>query len=136
MKVTRTARINGWVVPLLLAIAVTAFGAAPASTAGAAHEVADAVKARYLAALTMLLKRHANVNDPQADGSTALHWAAHWDDVATVERLLQAGADVNAANRFGVTPVFVASTNGNAAVIERLLKAGGAAKPGAGRTQA
>jgi ankyrin repeat protein len=136
MKVTRTARINGWVVPLLLAIAVTASGAAPASAAGAAHEVADAVKARDLAALTMLLKRHANVNDPQPDGSTALHWAAHWDDVATVERLLQAGADVNAANRFGVTPVFVASTNGNAAVIERLLKAGADANTVSGANKA
>jgi ankyrin repeat protein len=63
------------------------------------------------------------VNVPQADGSTALHWAAYWDDAATVARLVGAGANVNAANRYGVTPLFVAATNGNAPVIETLLKA-------------
>jgi ankyrin repeat protein len=94
------------------------------AAAGADHQVADAVKARDAAALKALLKQSANVNAPQADGTTALHWAAYWDDIATVDLLLRSGANVNAANRYGVTPLFVAATNGNAPVIGTLLKAG------------
>ena len=29
-----------------------------------------------------LLKQRVDVNAAQPDGATALHWAAHWDDVA------------------------------------------------------
>src|SRR5438105_3491311 len=123
MSATTSGRTRLLFVPLLAIVTMTTAGSM-ASGAGPAHEVADAVKARDFAALPDLLKRHANVNDPQPDGSTALHWAARWDELSTVDSLLQAGADVNAANRFGVTPLFVAATNGNAAVIERLLKAG------------
>jgi len=34
------------------------------------------------------------------DGSTALLWAAHWNDLRTAELLVRAGADANAANDF------------------------------------
>ena len=44
-------------------------------------------------ALRALLKQHANVNAAQPDGTTALHWAAHWNDLETVNLLLRAGAD-------------------------------------------
>jgi len=76
-----------------------------------------------------LLKQKVDVNAPQGDGATALHWAAFNDDVAMADLLLQAGANVNAATREGaITPLFMASTNGNAAIIERLLKAGADAR--------
>lgn len=58
------------------------------------------------------------------DGMTALHWAAHRDDVATAKLLLAAKADPSAANRYGVTPLSLACTNGNAAIITLLLDAG------------
>jgi len=59
-----------------------------------------------------------------ADGTTALHRAAHRDDLATVEQLLRAGEDVKAANRYGVTALSLACTNGNGKMVARLLEAG------------
>ena len=38
-----------------------------------------------------LLKQRDRVNTPQADGSTALAWAAHRDDLETAELLIRAG---------------------------------------------
>ena len=64
------------------------------------------------------------VNEPQIDGSTALHWAAHWDDLDMAELLVQAGADVSAANRAGATPMRLAAINGSAPMIRMLLDAG------------
>ncbi len=71
-----------------------------------------------------LLKLHADVNVPQADGTTAMHWAARWDDFEMADLLIAAGANVKAPNRFGATPLSLACTNGSAAMMERLLKAG------------
>jgi len=70
-----------------------------------------------------LLKK-ADVNAPQADGTTALHWAARWDDLDMAAALIRAGANPQAANRDGATPMFLAAQNGSAAMIEALLKAG------------
>ena len=61
-----------------------------------------------------LLKQHAAVNAAQADGTTALHWAAHWNDSEAVSLLLPAGADAKAANRYGATPLSEAAALGNA----------------------
>jgi ankyrin repeat protein len=88
---------------------------------------------RNAAALRALLQQKADVNAPQSDGSTALHWAVHFDDVAMVEMLIGAGANVKAANRLGVTPLSLACQNGNAVVVERLVKAG--ADPNAALTE-
>lgn len=59
-----------------------------------------------------------------ADGTTALHWAARQNDAAAVDALIKSGANVNAANRYGVTPIALAATNGNASIIAKLLDAG------------
>ena len=69
-----------------------------------------------------LIAADARVADP--DGTTALHWAARHDDLATADALIKAGADVKAANRYGVTPMNLAATNGSAAMIRKLLDAG------------
>jgi ankyrin repeat protein len=105
---------------LLLSSLSLSSGAAFAANA----PVADAVQNRDLAKLQVLLKQHSAVNAAQADGTTALEWAAHWNDPEMVGMLLKAGADAKAANHFGATPLSEAATLGNATIIEQLLKAG------------
>jgi ankyrin repeat protein len=84
----------------------------------------EAVKAGNKQAVLALLKQRVDVNAPQGDGATALHWAVHRDDLTTTDLLIRAGARTNAANDLGVTPVFLACTNRNGAMVEKLLSAG------------
>jgi len=97
--------------------------AAFAGTSGEAR-LADAVMNHDRAAVDALLQQKADVNAAQADGTTALHWAARWDDLATADRLIRAGANAKAVNRFGMRPISLACTNGSAPMLERLLNAG------------
>jgi uncharacterized protein len=90
----------------------------------AQSEVADAAAAHDVAAVRRLVESHANVNAPQADGTTALHWAAHWDDLELADILLHAEANAKASNRDGATPMFLAAQNGSAEIISKLLSAG------------
>ena len=76
------------------------------------------------AAVRKLVEQHADVNAPQADGATALHWAVFRSDKEMVDLLIRAGANAKAANREGSTPLWLASINGDAAIIAALLKAG------------
>src|ERR1051326_3382117 len=76
-----------------------------------------------------LLAQNVDVNFPQGDGSTALHWAAYHGDLELTRALLKAGARVNVLTRIDAnTPLYMAAQNGNAAVIEELLKAGASAR--------
>jgi ankyrin repeat protein len=102
--------------------------AAVVSAAAASSDVADAVMNGDKATLRALLQQKADVNAPQVDGATALHWAVYRDDLDSADALIRAGAKVDAANREGVTPVAMAALYGNAAIVERLLKAGADAK--------
>src|SRR5262245_18445799 len=98
--------------------------------------IADAAEKRDGKAVAALLSQHADVNGPQADGATALHWAAHWNDLALTRQLLAAGANANAPNDYGMTPLFLAAMNGSVDVTSALLDAraeGNAALP-AGET--
>jgi ankyrin repeat protein len=100
---------------------------AVALTTGVAAErpaVIDAAKSGDRAALRALIAKKADVNQPEGDGATALHWAAYRDDLESVKLLLTAGAKVNAANDLGATPLWNACTNGGASVAKRLLEAG------------
>ena len=91
----------------------------------ASSDVADAAMRGDDAALTTLLKRRGvDVNAPQPDGATALHWAVYRDDAAMLEQLLRAGAKPNVANRVGMTPLAMAALYGSAPIVDRLLKAG------------
>lgn len=93
-------------------------------TAFAGSDIADAAMNRNMATVRSLLQQKADVNGPQRDGTTALHWAARLDDLELAELLIRAGANATAANRFGVTPLALAAINANAGMIEKLLKAG------------
>src|SRR5262245_14601711 len=98
-----------------------------AAAAGAAERdlrLVEAARNRDVDSVRALLKQRADPNTPQADGATALHWAAQWDDDATAGMLLAAGANANAANAYGVTPLSLACTNGSGRMVERLLQAG------------
>ena len=90
----------------------------------AGNELADAAMKQNRDSVRTLLKRKADVNAPQLDGTTALHWAVRFDDLETADLLILAGANASAANREGVTPLQLAAMNGNAAMIDKLLKAG------------
>jgi uncharacterized protein len=84
----------------------------------------DAVKSGDRTAALALLQQKINVNAPEADGTTALHWAVQRDDLDLVERLIKAGANVNAKNDYGSTPMSEAALNGNVAIVDKLSKAG------------
>jgi uncharacterized protein len=86
--------------------------------------VADAAKRQDAAVVRALIGQRADVNVPQADGTTALHWAAHWNDAEMVDALLRAGARPNALNDLGVSPLFLACTNASAPIVARLLQGG------------
>jgi uncharacterized protein len=94
------------------------------AASGAESSLADAVENKNAAGIHKLLEQKADLNAPQADGMTALHWAAYHDDVELAKRLVAAGAKADAANRYGVTPLSLACTNGNDSVVELLLQAG------------
>jgi ankyrin repeat protein len=85
--------------------------------------VADAARKKDRAAVHALLEQRVDVNAPQADGMTALHWAVYHDDLKTTKLLVAAAADVMAQNRYGVRPLSIACTNGNTAIVELLLEA-------------
>ena len=51
-----------------------------AAAAGNVVPLTDAVKQHDLDTVRALLQQHVDVNASEADGSTALHWAAHHGD--------------------------------------------------------
>jgi ankyrin repeat protein len=95
-----------------------------ASSAVAQTEVVDAAMRRDNAAVRRFVQDGGAVNSAQADGATALHWAAYHGDVGMALLLLEAGAEVAAANRNGSTPMWIAASQGDAAMIATLLKGG------------
>ena len=94
--------------------------------AGRDAPLADAAQRGDKLAVLSLLKKHADVNAPQSDGATALHWAAYLNDAETTALLLRAGANVNVRNDLGVTPLALAAQQGGVSVIEQFVKAGAA----------
>jgi uncharacterized protein len=99
---------------VLLAIQLSASGAS----------LVKAVKAGDAATVRTLLKQPGAATATEADGTTALHWAADRDDLAIARMLVAAGANVKAVNRYGVTPMYSAAINGDATMIALFLKAG------------
>ena len=84
-----------------LALGIATICMAAALIAAAPSEVADAVMKGDKPAVRALIQRKANVNAPQVDGSTALHWAVQADDLELVSLLIGAGANATTANKLG-----------------------------------
>src|SRR4029450_2890239 len=80
-------------VALVVAVNLTAAGTEP--------RLVDAVKAGDRETVRALLKRSVQVNTPDVDGTTALHWAVRADDLETVRLLLRATAEVDEATLYG-----------------------------------
>ena len=75
-------------------------------------------------AVSTQLTAKADVNATQADGTTAMHWAAYHDKAEVIAKLLSAGAKPDEKNRYGITPLLLACENGNERIVRALLKAG------------
>ena len=84
----------------------------------------DAARNQDAKAVRALLSQKVEVNARSSDGSTALLWLAHWNDVDSADLLLKAGADANTANDFGMTPLSQACTNASFEFVRLLLKSG------------
>ena len=79
------------------------------STAALAQsDVADAAMQRDNAAVRRLLQTGADVNAGQADGATALHWAAYHGDAELAEAVLEAGANPDKWDIYGRNPLYTA----------------------------
>ena len=81
---------------------VAAFAVIRGSCRGGEERVADAAMQGDKAAVRALIAKKADVNAPQNDGATALHWAAFRGNLELAEILIRAGANPKAANREGV----------------------------------
>jgi ankyrin repeat protein len=105
---------------ILICVAILA----PLSTFAKNSPLADAAEKKDWAAVLSQLEAKADPNAPQADGTTALHWAVQHDDPATTKALIAAGANVSATNKYGVPALSLACANGNEEIVRALLEAG------------
>ncbi len=78
--------------PLLTAAAALLFSLT-ASAATAPSPVADAAMKGDMATVKTLLAQKADVNAPQADGATALQWAAYENNLALADVLIKGGRE-------------------------------------------
>ena len=87
--------------------------------------VADAAMRGDMDEVRELLRSGADVNAPQSDGVTAMHWAAENGDAALARVLVYAGANVGPLTRNDAyTPLHMAARGGHAEVIGLLVEAG------------
>ena len=100
-----TPRAGRWPLFVMLSVAVAGLmlATAPRAVAEAASvPLIDAVKAADVEAVRRLLQQEAvDVNVSEADGTTALHWAAHQGDLESLQLLLASGAEPDRPNRYG-----------------------------------
>jgi len=84
----------------------------------------EAIKSHDVNAIHSLLNEPIDVNAAYGDGSTALHWAAQWDDIEVAQTLLKRGAAVNSATDLGMVPLALACGNDSLQMTKMLLDAG------------
>jgi ankyrin repeat protein len=113
-------RISGVILAASLAALAANFGPQDAH----ATSIATAARNGDLDQVGKLVAAGSDVNEPEADGTSPLLWAAYQSSPEIVALLLEAGADPNAPNQFGVTPLLQASRYGDAATMTALLDGG------------
>src|SRR5437870_13415939 len=107
----------------MLPAVIVATSTAVGHAAGPAS-VADAAMRGERASVLAMLKQGADVNAPQGDGVTALHWAARQGDAELVSALITAGANVRTTTRLGgYTPLHLAAERGSAPIVKALIAA-------------
>ena len=109
---------------MLGVLMVTMLAATSVAAQSGDVRLAEAAKSQDMSQVRSLIAERVDLDIPDSEGMTALHWAAHWGDLETVELLISEGAKARASNRYGVTPLHEASNLGNAPMIEALLEAG------------
>lgn len=122
--ICRRATAPSWHSHRLLCFAIVLLSMGTAHSADVNAPLADAARLKNIETMHSLLQQGADVNAAQADGMTALHWAAWHDQLSIAELLIQQGADVNTTNRYDVPPLSLACRNGNGRMVELLLQAG------------
>jgi len=90
----------------------------------AKNPLVGAAEAQDRNAVLKLIAQKADVNGADSDGTTALHWAAHYGDAELVDKLIAAGAKAKVTNAYGSSPMYEAAMAGNVPIMEKLLKAG------------
>src|SRR5205823_9105180 len=100
--------------------AVLLFSFAAMNFAAGRADVADAAMKGDKAALRTLVQQKADVNAPQVDGATGLHWAVYKDDLEAVDLLIKAGAKVDTKNREGITPLHMARSEEHTSELQSL----------------
>ncbi len=69
-----------------------AISVAVVSGANSDLQLIEAVRSQDHQAVQLLLDKGVDVNVPEGDGATALHWAVERNDAPLVDALVQAGA--------------------------------------------
>jgi ankyrin repeat protein len=77
--------------------------------------IAAATDAANKEVMAALIEAKANVNAPDLEGKTPLHWAAERNRKDLVELLVKAGADVNLRTKSGATPLDYAKSSDSSA---------------------
>ena len=113
-----------WVVVALCLVFVTTATVITSGQEQADTPLLVAAKENVHGQLQALVKDGSAINDSEADGTTALHWAAYHDNILAADLLIRAGADVDSANDLGATPLWIASQNGSDAMVKTLLEGG------------
>jgi hypothetical protein len=105
------------------ALAVIGWFAA-VGTVAADDTLADLIQAGNRDAALEMIRADADVNAPQGDGTTPLHWAIYKIDAELADALLERGAKPDAVNNYGSSPLAEAVKIADAGLVEMLLDAG------------
>jgi ankyrin repeat protein len=100
------------------------FGWAAFAATAADVRLVEAVKSGDRVAALALIAAKVDVNTPEVDGTTPLHWAVHRGDVELVQQLIRSGARAEVKNNYGVTPLSEAAVAANTTALKLLLEAG------------
>ena len=88
-----------------IAASVVAFVIGFAVHVHAQSALADRIQRGDRRAALDLIAQGADVNQPQPDGTTPLHWAVYRVDRELVDALLKKGAKARVVNRYGASPI-------------------------------